>query len=318
MRRLLVCLAVAAASCVPAGAAAQTGSGTTGAAVLQLPAGARAAALGGAYAAAADADALFYNPASAAWFSAVAGASYQRHADDIGFATAAASFRVGPAAVGVALAHLDYGSISEVRPDPAFGGQRGAETGRSVGASEVAGRVLIAAPLPGQRVTVGAAAGLVWVGLAETGRLAPVIDAGVQFRAGSGLALGAALRNAGGPLDGARLTAAPLPTELRGGATWDVPFEGPADVRLSVSADAIFPTDASTTAALGAELLLPTGPRAITGSLRAGYNGTAGAAGVGRISFGGGLARDRFALDYAFQDMSALGAVHRFGVRWTR
>ena len=64
--------------------AAQDGPGTTGAVVLQLLAGSRAAALSGAYVAATgDADVLFYNPAGIGSLSAGASLSYQRHVEDM-------------------------------------------------------------------------------------------------------------------------------------------------------------------------------------------------------------------------------------------
>jgi hypothetical protein len=322
-RRLLLCLATAASSLtaavLPGATHAQSGSGTTGAAVLQFAGGGRAAALGGAYTAAADIDVLFYNPAGAARLAASASASYQRHVEDIGFVTAAAALRIRGVSAGIALGHLDYGTIAEVRPDPAFAGQRGLETGESVGASETAARMMLAAPLIGRRLLAGASAGLLLVRAAETARAAAVFDAGLQYLAGDGLTLAAALRNAGADIEGALMAPAPMPTELRFGAAYDVPGAVSAPLLVRLSSDAILPTtDQPAALAAGAEATIGGGGRGPAGSLRAGYNGAVGSTGVGRVHFGAGLTMDSFALDYAFQDMGMLGAVHRFGVRWSR
>jgi hypothetical protein len=322
MRRACTLLAI----CVMTGASvaplqAQTGRGRTGAAVLQLPAGARAAAMGGAYVAGDDADALFYNPAAAAASKVVASVSWQQHVEDIGYGSAAAGIRLGPAAFGVTLGFLDYGSIAEVVPDPAFLDQRGTESGERVNAAEVVGRATLATSFFGGRLAVGASGGMIWVSLAETGRVTPVFDAGVQFGASSVLALGVALRNAGGPIDGARLAAEELPTELRGGARYVAAGLRPgftatfhADVVALLHAGSVDHTGV----ALGVEALLPTsagGPRA---ALRAGFDGARTSRDVGRLHLGAGLSFARFDVDYAFQSMGVLGAVHRFGLRWQR
>ncbi|CAN5888538.1 hypothetical protein BH23GEM9_BH23GEM9_01110 [soil metagenome] len=298
--------------------AAQSNYGTTGAAVLQLPAGSRAAAMGGAYTAAADGDAIFYNPAAAVWLAASASLAYQRHVDEIGFGTVGATRAFRPVAVALTFGFLDYGTIAEIVPDPAFGGQRGEETGLSASAAEVVGRITLAAPLLRRRLAAGVSAGLLWVSVAETGRIAAVFDAGLQYRAGHGLAFGAALRNAGGPLEGARLGPLDLPTEVRGGVSYLAPpLAGP--VSVTIHADLVAPVnDGPTALAAGAEAAIVTRPDGLSAALRAGYNGTVGPAGVGPLHLGAGITRAEFSLDYVFQDMGVLGAVHRFGVRWSR
>jgi hypothetical protein len=340
MTRLLRCSVVLAGmatalSGAPVPVLAQGGTGTTAATVLQLPAGGRAAGFGGAYTAASDGDVVFYNPAGAAWLSGYAGMAYQRHAEEIGFATAAAAVGLGPAAVQVTLGVLDYGSVPEVVPDPAFGGQRGMETGNMVGASDVVARFGAAVPLLGRRLAVGASAGLLWSMLAESARTTTVFDAGAQYRAGHGLVLGAALRNAGGPLTGANLVAAELPTELRGGVAWALPARLTGPLHASAHFDLIERlNEGGTAAAFGAEAGIsrpargptdgdgtPDGGGAtpeggLTAVLRAGYNGAPGPNGVGRVHVGAGLALGAFGLDYTVQDMGVLGITHRVGIRW--
>lgn len=318
IRALLAASLLAAAPVLPpAPASAQSASGTTGAAVLQLPGGGRAAGMAGAYVAADDGDAIFYNPAGAAWIGAAGMVSYQRHVDQIGFGTAAAAFNVGPVLM-LSAGFLDFGSVAEVIPDPAFGGQRGEETGRSVDASELVVKAGVAIRLPGGRAAVGGSFGVLYTAVAETGRTGSIFDFGAHYRLGRGLTAGAALRNAGDDLDGARLAAAPLPSEVRAGLAWrPAPVTG--GVRLSLHGDAVQPLNGGDTGfATGVEAAAPAGMPGLDVAVRVGYNGALGAAGVGRLHLGAGLSHGSFGLDYAFQDMSALGAVHRFGVRWVR
>ena len=146
----------------PAVGRAQEGAGTTGAQVLQFALGGRAGALSGAYTAATgDADVLFYNPAGVADLRAAAALSYQRHVEDITLGTAAGALRTGPVVLGLAAAFLDAGVMQVQEPDPEYGGQRGRQTGATVGASETALRLAAGLPLLSGRLRVGAAAGIV-------------------------------------------------------------------------------------------------------------------------------------------------------------
>jgi hypothetical protein len=315
LRRLVACSALVMVG--TGDAAAQTGSGTTGGAVLQLPGGGRAAAMAGAYVAGSDGDVIFYNPAGAAWLRSAFSAAYQRHVDEIGFGTAAAARAVGPVVAALSFAFLDYGSIAEVVPDPGFGGQRGQETGQTVGATEIAGKAAVAARLADGRLALGASFGVFWVSVAETARTAMVLDAGAQYRLRPELLLGAALRNAGPDLKGALLGAAPLPSEARLGAAWRPPHR-PGGVQLAIHGDLVTPLNGGHAGpALGAEAAIDVAG-GFSAALRAGFNGAHGPSGLGRAHLGAGLAHGTLAVDYAFQDMGVLGAVHRFGVRLSR
>lgn len=307
---------ICAALLLPGTTAAQARDGTRTAAVLVLPAGARAAALGSAYVAAADVDALFYNPAAAGWLDLAGSAAYQRQFDDVGFATAAGAARIGPATFGLAFGYLDFGSIAEVRPDPEYGGQRGFETGETWDAGEAIARAMLAIHTLDGRLSIGAGGGVLLVFIAETGRTTPVFDAGAQYRVSDRLTAGLALRNAGGDLEGARLAPAPLPTELRGGVAWEVPWTPAPSVSLLATADAVVPFGGGPLASAGLEAAYsPDGP--VTALLRAGWNGTGGAGGVGAGAAGAGIRIGHVAVDYALQDMDVLGLVHRLGLRWS-
>jgi hypothetical protein len=286
--------------------------GTTGAVVLNLPAGARAGALAGAYSALHDSDLLFYNPAGLAGVTG-ASASYTHHLAGISVASLAGAARVGPLHLGGGLAYLDGGSIRVVEPDPDYGGETGYETGDRTGAAETVVRLAVALPLAGGQFALGASGGLVAVTLAETQRTSPLADIGVQYRA-SAFTLAAGLRNLGSALAGDSLADSPLPTELRTGAALRIPV-APQWAGL-VTADVVYPleSDEETRLLLGAEggLLPVDGVRAV---LRAGVVfGRSDA--IGTVQFGGGLGYADLSLDYAWQTLADLGNVHRFGLRW--
>jgi hypothetical protein len=296
---------------------AQEGGGVTGAVVLQLPAGGRAAALSGAYTAAhGDPDVLFYNPAGLRTIDAAASLSYQRHVADIGAASVAGAMTIGRVAVGVGVAFLDAGDIAVVEPDPTYGGQTGTETGAHVGASEVAARVGAALPL-GADLTVGASAGLVSVSLAESTRTAATFDVGAQY-ALPFVTLGAAVRNIGGSLNGAGLADAPLPTEARIGAVVD--WQRADGWGASMSADIVSALEEKTTGVLlGVEGgLVPGSAARVSAVARLGFDARQGGDRLGALRIGAGVALAGFGVDYAYQDFDAFGGVHRVGLRWSR
>jgi hypothetical protein len=327
MRRALlgVVLGAVAAAALPQAVRAQAGPGTATAAVLQIPGGSRAAGLGGAYTAGTDGDGLFYNPASAAWHAVSAGWSHQRHVMDIGYSSVGAAVRVWRLGIGASFAVLDYGSIEELVPDPAFAGQRGIETGEWRDANDAVARVTLAVPLFRQRLALGASVGLLWSTLAESVRTVELFDVGAQYRLGEGLSIGAALRNGGGQLEGAGLEPADLPAEVRAGIAWTLPAHRVRGLRAVAHTDFIAPLyDASNAIAAGLEI--GTAPAsAIAGFAgqrigvagRVGFNGGPGARALGRMHYGAGLSVDGVALDYTLQPMGELGLAHRIGLRWT-
>jgi len=307
---------VAGALAGNAGAVHGQGAGRTGAAVLQLPAGARAAALSGAYAAAAsDADALFYNPAGAAALEAAASASYLRHVLDIRTVTAAGAVRLGPLTLGAATALLDAGEVRVVEPDPQYGGERGRETGELASASESATRLAVALPLRGGRVRLGAAAGHVSSDIADASRSAAIFDLGAQL-AFERVTLGAALRNLGGALAGDGLADADLPTEARAGLRLEATRA--ATLGAALSADLVSRAGGGAWLAAGLEAGLLPGAGRIGAVGRIGWDGGTGAGGLGGLRLGAGLSHGEIAVDYAYQDLDPFGPVHRIGIRWRR
>lgn len=307
MKRALVVISLCAVTPLSAQSA-----GETGAQVLQFNPGARASALSGAYSAARDADALFYNPAGIAGSRAGASAAYESYSTKVSFGSAAGFTRIGAFSVGASIAYLDAGEIAEVIPDQDFGGNTGTPTGNSVGASESAARLSVALPLQNGRLRLGASIGFVAVGIAEVTSSAPVADLGVQYDLSS-FTLSAVARNLGGTLSGDGDS--PLPTELRLGAV--VPITAARGIGLNVFADAVSRVrEGSFTAAAGVEAgLIPKDANAIGLVARAGYDAEANQ--LSALHFGAGVTIRSIALDYAFQDLDFVGAVHRFGIRWS-
>lgn len=306
-------------------AAAQAGAGTATGAVLQMPAGSRAAGLGGAFTAGDGGDVLFYNPAGAARHAAAAAASYQRHVMDVGFSSVGGAVRLRWLAIGATFSVLDYGSIDETVPDPAFGGQRGIETGEVLSANDAVARAMIAVPLLRDRLALGAAFGLYWSTLAESVRTVEIFDLGAQLRIRPDLVVGTAFRHGGGQLEGASLGSADLPAELRAGVAWTRHRPFALGASAALHADLIMPRyEAPTTAAVGVEIAsaadAPLGVLAgqpVGAALRLGFNGAPGSDAVGRFHAGAGITVDGVAVDYTLQPMGDLGMAHRFGIRWT-
>ncbi len=307
-------LALAVAATAPR---AQAQGGVAGATVLQMPAGSRAAAFAGGYAAATgDADVLFYNPAGLSSLNAGAGFAVEPFVEGITFGSASGSVHVGQLAVGAGVSFLDGGSVDVIAPDPDFGGQRGSPTGETATATESAARLAAALPLAGGRVRVGAAAGFVSSAIAGSSAGAPLFDVGAQAGLLPDLTLGAALRNFGGNL-GKDTAAAPLPTELRVGLGFH--HVTPAGLGVAASADYVAGLEDHTSGfAGGLEAgFFPAGGRHLGAVARVGY-AYAGTGALAPLQLGGGLSLGHIALDYTFQDLQYFGAVHRIGLRWTR
>jgi hypothetical protein len=316
MKRLAGLTAVLVAATSPL--AAQDGAGTAGATILQLPAGSRAPALSGAYAAmSGDADALFYNPAGVANVAGAASLAYQRHVEDIGLISAAGAFRTGRLVFGASLLVLDFGDIAEIVPDDDFGGQTGRPTGNTVGASELAARASVALPLVEDRLHVGLTTGLVSTDLAGARRSAPFLDAGVQYLLPR-VTVGASLRNLGGSMSGSGLADAPLPTELRAGAVVDV--SGAQGLGALFAVDLVTSLEEGTTGVVGGVEagLMPRGAGLLGAVGRIGYDTGPGEDGLGALRLGGGISLAGIAFDYTYQRYDFFGTIHRFGVRWNR
>ncbi|MGH7459954.1 MAG: PorV/PorQ family protein, partial [Longimicrobiales bacterium] len=296
-------------------AANAQGAGTTGAQVLQFVAGSRAVALSGAYTAvSSDADVLFYNPAGIVPLRHAAALSYEAYVEGVALASFGGVLNLGRITLGISELLLDAGDVNERVPDPDFGGNRGISTGRVLSASESVTRISAAAPF-GDRLRLGASAGVIATTIAEQGMNAPVFDLGAQYEL-SRATLGVALRNVGTDLSGDNLRPAKPPTEARLGAVME--FQRADGFGFAIHTDIVSRLhEGSTGLVVGAEGGWQAQARALTAMARVGYSAAEGAGGLGAIKFGGGLTMGQIALDYAFQHMEFLGAVHRLGLRWS-
>ncbi len=297
----------------PAGA--QNGAGGESAAiVLELPASARALALGGAYSAAGeDEAAIFYNPAQLAALGGLAvGLSVQRYIASTTLAALAAATRLGPGTVGVGVQVLDYGRVDEVVPDPASGGQLGLETGATVSASDYAASIGYA--LGWTTLRFGVAAKLTRQRLAGESAGTGALDIGGSVLVFHRARVAVAVQNLGGDVTiaGAR---APLPRLVRLGTALPLREAGP--VRVLAAAELSRARSGSVEAAGGVEVSW-TSARALTLLGRAGLLGRPAGSDLSPLSFGGGIRARRFTLDYAYQGFETLGNTHRVGVRWQR
>ncbi|MGH7476380.1 MAG: PorV/PorQ family protein [Longimicrobiales bacterium] len=294
-------------------------AGTTGAIVLELPAGSRATGLAGAFTAGhGDIDALFYNPAGAATLEAAVGLAYQLYVADVAIGSAAGALRLRRAVVGLAIQYLDGGTVDVIEPDPDFGGERGRATDLSVSAGETAVRLVAALPLLADRLRLGLAAGYVARDIAGANDGAPLFDAGAQYDVGP-ITLGTALRNLGGDLNADTSRAVAMPAEARLGASSRLAVS--ARLAATVGADLLTRLEGSGSALrLGAELALtPSAHRPLTALARAGYSTAAGSGGLGgNLHVGAGLGLGVWAIDYTWQNLDYFGSIHRFGLRWQR
>ncbi|MEZ5318403.1 MAG: hypothetical protein R2752_13465 [Vicinamibacterales bacterium] len=331
---VLVCLVAAA----PARAQTSSGRDETrpGALplVLTLPAGARAASLGGAYPLASpDADAVFQHPALMDGDRGVAGA-FARFGGNGLEVSAAGGFAWWHGGLGVGARALSFGAVPFAgRPDAsdapvpsalgAFAaGEAGIASAGPIDVSEQLFTVSYARRVFGFRV--GGAAKVIDLraeGLHDTSVVADVGVArnfGWLFLAGAAQNLGgaSAFGDAGTARTGATsaadgIDAARRPRIFTAGAATRSRTLGPLDVALAGQAS--WRRDAGVTAGGGAEISYwPVAGRTFT--FRIGYRHLEDSA-LRPLTLGAGFAGDRISLDYSWQAVDAAGATHRFGLR---
>jgi len=289
--------------------------GRTGTIVLELPASARALALGGAYVAAgADDAALFYNPSQLATLEGRAvSMSVQPYIEGSTLGAASAAFQVGPGTVGVGVQMLSYGSADEYVCDETVACERGEPTGRTVSANEFAASVGYGTTW--RTVRVGATAKYVRQSLADASGGAPAIDVGAAIDVWRGATVGVSIQNLGGDLKTAG-SSAPLPRLVRIGAALPWRGVGPFDVLGTLEVAQHREGDLLP---LGGAELTWTSANGLAFSARLGALAQSEEAATSRMSLGAGVRARHFALDYAYQSFDALAlSTHRFGLRWWR
>jgi hypothetical protein len=299
------------AGVLPDGAFTSAAAGTTSAAFLREPFGARAAAMGGAVAASASgAEALYQNPAGLSAFHPESPSEVALGYDallETAYQGAAAYARPLGADGALALGFI-YASQSAQTAYTALGDSAGQFTplDLAVGAGYARrlGSLSLGAGLKFIRSKLGSASGD--TAAADFGALARhVADLGE-----GPLDLGASVSNLGPPLK-LGSSADALPLRVRGGGLWHV------NPNVDLALDVVFPVDQDPYAAFGCEARLPAAAlgssRPWSAALRFGYdqNRGRGLDDFSGISLGGGVDVAAVRLDYAWILMGALGSANR-------
>ena len=299
-------------------------AGTSGFQFLEVPVDPRGAALGGtAVATAADASALFWNPALITRGGPTqVGLARLNYVADVSMNYAAVSQKVGPFTVGAHLQSLDSG---EMAVTDEFSGPAG--TGQTFAYLGVVGGLTVGQALT-DLFSYGVTAKLVRESAADVAMDAALLDLGVHYKVGqTGANIGIAIRNFGlngvasGDLprqtvEGETVTEDEFedlvpPTTFLLGMSYDVLRSAGSDHALTVAGQLTNPNDNAEQFNLGAEYTF-----AETLSLRSGY--AFGADEVTLPSFGFGVhlpapGGARIRADYAYAQLERLGASHRLG-----
>jgi hypothetical protein len=276
--------------------------------VLALPASVRAEAMGGAFTlGGGDADAVFFNPASVDSAGGV-GVRGQRFGAAGTAVSASGSAGSAANAFGFGVQALTYGApTADAAALP--GDARSLAADGSVGAGELAATVAYARKL-GNTFRLGAGAKLLQERLGGAQDAGWGVDVGGTAKLGPVVA-GLAVRDLGPALEigGSR---AKLPTRVTLGAALPRTELGPLDVGAAAAVTRL--AGGRVVPGAGVEAAYwPVPGRTFVG--RAGVRrGDAGEPTV--FTFGGGLAWDRFSVDYAYRGLGAAGAAHSVGITW--
>ena len=312
---LRAAVAAALLTTVAAGSlAAQTVSrtGGAGAPVLQLVTAPRAAALGGALAAADGAEGALVNPAAVAGVTRYgAHGSLQTLYDGSRAGSAALAYRFPLVAVGLTARYLDEGSIDEVVCDGCGG--RGTATGKSLDAQETAIGAMAAVRLPlGFAVGAGVTSYASTVAADKGNAIA--FSAGAHFAPLPFASLGASISNVGGDATVGGF-AGKLPREIRVGAEVKPLYLLNSPVSATIAADVVNTDGGSTYVAGGLEVgaTAPVSGVGVFGrvGMVSDHDVNFGSSGP---RFGGGLRFRGVSVDYAYQSSDIFGGMHRVGL----
>ena len=309
---------VAGLSLLAASARAQA-AGTTTAVLMELPATARAMALGGAYTAVmGDAGALFVNPAGLAPIKRSAqSVSYERYLLDSYLASAALAVRIGKFDIGVGLHLLDFGGDSAFVPDPAFGGDRGQATGATIGAYHAlaVGALTYRHGLLSAAVSAKALRKHVGVGTDPAVNTTTVaVDVGLLAAFFDIASLGVVVQNVAADVRGGTGAQAPPPRTTRVGYMLNI-LDPQGTPRLMGTTEWVKTAGGDGYWIIGFEGGVVHEGVGVLG--RVGLVTGRDATDRSSTTFGSGLIFHNLRLDYAFQGMDALGGgTHRFTAGW--
>ena len=302
-----------------AGTARAQAPGTTGGVLLEVPATARAMALGGAYTAVVgDAGAVFVNPAGLAPIKRLAvSASYERYLLDSQLASAAIAVRVSKFTLGFGIHVLDFGNDSAYVPDPAFGGDRGRATGATIGAYHAlaVGALTYRHGMLSAGVSVKALREHLGYAADSAANLSAVgMDFGIAAAFFDIAALAFVVQNVGSDVRGGGYARAPLPRTRRLGFTLNIK-DPQGTVRLLAITEWVSPPGADDYWILGLEGGVVSGGVGVLG--RVGLATGRRETDLKTPTVGGGLVLHNLRVDYAYQGLDALGdGLHRFTIGW--
>lgn len=288
--------------------AALAGNGTTGFTFLQVPAGARAVAMGGAFTAVpGDPLSLYWNPAASALADrSTLSTTYTSYMMDMqaGFVG-----WVNPrenSTIGVSLNYFYGGSFDRTTMEDPTG------TGEQFSTSSMALAGTWAKPL-NESISVGATGRFIYSQIDTYNANGFAVDIGGMYcpQSMQGFAAALVVRNAGIQTKAFYNENDPMPTEISAGVSQQL-LQG----NLLIAADATMPFEGEFDAAVGAEYK-PLEMLAVrTGwSLKA--MDTADAAGgsiIDAMGFGMGTRYNQFTLDYAWKPFADLGNTHRISL----
>lgn len=285
---------------------------TSGAQFLSLGGGARAAGMGEAYTAVADAsDAVYWNPGGLARLKGTeASFTHASLPADMNYEFASFGTSLGKGrAVGAAVQYLSQPSIDQTDSS-------GYATGSTFRPSDLSASVAGAGTLPDDlgvftHAQVGVAVKYVRTTLTRSVYTAAA-DLGIVSEPfdvlGRTVRVAYAAQNLGGTLK-YQVKADSLPTTLRLGTSWGL-TEG-----WTLAGDFDQPVDARPYLAFGTEYSVPVGAdSSVAGRVGANTRAMGDTGGMSGFSFGVGGRFGRASFDYALSPLGVLGMVHRVGV----
>ena len=281
--------------------------GTTTADFLNLPVGARAAAMGGAYSAIAEeASAVYWNPAGLVQIPKLSAVFMRaQYLEEISYQYAAYAHRLSYDSVLAASVLLtDIGSITET---DISGGTIGSFTPRDQVFTLTYSKAILEFSDKDIDVSIGVSAKYIKSGIVDSAR-SYAADLGIMtYNFGDiPYRLAVTATNMGGGLTYDR-ESNPLPLTFKLAAAVN-PFRN-----FLVSTDVVLPKQNKPNVLLGAELA--TTPNELTRlCVRAGLNTQQMSDGIGGLSMGIGATLHFFSLDYAFVPMGELGSTHRISL----
>lgn len=278
---------------------------TAGFAFLQVPMGARAVAMGGAFTSIpGDPMGLYWNPATLAGIEGQTFTStYTGYLMDMqsGFAGWANPTEDG--LIGASVNYFYGGSFTRTTmSNPTGTGEEFSTNSVALGGTYVQSF--------GSNFAAGTTVKFVYSSIDTYSGNAFLVDLGAWYKP-SLVSFGLAVRNAGIQTKAFYQENDPVPTEIAAGASATFLQD-----KLLVAVDAVYPFNGDFNTAMGLEY----SPMEMV-AIRVGGNlhdkdaaDNAGGGFLDALAFGGGTSWQRFSLDYAFKPFADLGSIHRFTI----